>query len=380
MGKILILSIGINQYPKLAETLQLNYCVNDAEKIHDKYSQFNCLYHKILLNQNATRTEILKTITDLEREARDEDYIIFSFAGHGFTIESDQQKINSQNSFICPSDFEADYWEHTAISLFTLNLELNKIKANSKLIIFDACHSGGALRRELLDTRLRDIKIDKLIDLIGKNKGTGLLTACDSNEEAQEDHELQHGVFTYNLIKTLENIDSEDNLAPFNNVFEKVLKSVRDSTKNKQNPKAKCSDENFKILTMHKVEPTKTKSIKLDTSLIPTSKISKSSEYYLPEDLDDFEKKVIQLMHENRYIEIDILFKNLIDKIFQTISTPDISLSAKPDEAIPYYGCGTELTWVQVHEIMPDPCAIQSGINPIIPFLSHRPSKHSFIC
>ena len=144
MGKILILSIGINRYIKLAEALQLKYCVNDAEIIHDKYSQFNCHYHKLLLNENATRAEILKGIVDIEREARDEDYVIFNFAGHGFTTELDSQKINSKNSFICPSDFEADYLEQTSISLSTLNAELNKIKANSKVILFDACHSGSA--------------------------------------------------------------------------------------------------------------------------------------------------------------------------------------------------------------------------------------------
>ncbi|VVB90329.1 Caspase domain protein [uncultured archaeon] len=72
MGKILILSVGINSYPKLDENSQLNYCVNDAEVIYDKYSQFNCLYHNLLLNQNATRAEILKGIADIDRKARDD--------------------------------------------------------------------------------------------------------------------------------------------------------------------------------------------------------------------------------------------------------------------------------------------------------------------
>ncbi|MCZ7399221.1 MAG: caspase family protein [Candidatus Methanoperedens sp.] len=337
MGKILVLSIGINSYPKLPEKSQLNYCVNDAKIIHDKYSQFNCEYQNLLLDQNATRTDILKGIADIERKARDEDYVIFNFAGHGFTTASDPQTISSNNSFICPYDFEADYWEQTAINLSTLNVAINQIKANSKLIIFDACHSGGALRRKLPDSKLREIKIDKLIDIIGRNKGTGFLTACDSDEEAQEDEEIQHGVFTHNLINTLEETNSEDYLVPFNEVYKQVLEKVRKATKNEQNPQAKSSDDKFKILTIHKTEPTGKKNIKLDTSIVPTSKIYQPSEYYLPEDLDDFEKKVIQLIQESRFIEIDKLFKESINKIFKKISVPEVSLSAKPDDAIPYY-------------------------------------------
>ena len=337
MGKILILSIGINTYPNLPDDEQLNYCANDAELIHKNYSQFHYLYDNLLLNQNATRIEIQKGIADISRKARDEDYVIFNFAGHGFTIESENDKINSKNSFICPYDFDADYWELTAISFFELNDSINQIKSNSKLILFDACHSGGALRRNLSGTKLREVKIDKLISMIGDNEGTGILTACNSDEVAREDHNIQHGIFTHNLVNTLESVNSDAYLVPFDEVYSEVLMKVRAATKNEQNPQAKKSDDDFKILMMHKTESMGMKNIKLDTSIVPTSKLHKPYELCLPEDLDDFEKKVIQLIQDKRFIEIDILFKNMLNEVFKVISAPNVSLSAKSDEAIPYY-------------------------------------------
>ena len=191
--------------------------------------------------------------------------------------------------------------------------------------------------RKVPDSKLREINIDKLFDIIGTNKGTAILTACDSDEVALEKSEIEHGIFTYHLINILENINSKNNFADFNEVYNQILKIVRENTDNKQNPQAKCSDDNFKILTLPKTNSTETKNIQFDTSLIPTSKIPKPSEHYLPEKLDDIEKQVIQLIQENRFIEVDILIKEILNKIFLKISTPEVSLHAEPNEAISYY-------------------------------------------
>jgi len=338
MGKISILSIGINQYPKLPDFFQLNYCENDAKIIHDKYSQFDFAYKKLLLNKDATRTEILKAIKDLSDNTRNDDYVIFNFAGHGFTTAIESQDIKANNSFICPSDFESGYEELTSISLEDLKNILNQIKSISKLIIFDSCHSGGALRREFLDLNLREIKIDKFLEIIGKIQGTGIITACDSDESAIEDPKIEHGVFTHNLIMTLEEVDSEKHHAFFSEVFTKVSEKVRNATENKQNPQAK-GDSDLKILTLPK-ELIKEKEIALDPiipTLVPTAQTHKPSEFYRLEDVEELEENIIQLIQENRFIQIDKLFKRIISDIFIKISKPEISLNAKQEEAIPYY-------------------------------------------
>lgn len=339
MGKISILSIGINRYPKLPDFFQLNYCENDAKIIHDKYSQFGSAYKKLLLNEDATQTEILKAIKDLSYNTRDDDYVIFNFAGHGFTTATESQDIKANNSFICPSDFENGYEDLTSISLESLKNFIDQIKSNSKLIIFDSCHSGGALRREFFDFNLREIKIDKFLEIIGKIQGTGIITACDSDESAIEDSTIKHGIFTHNLIMTLEEVDSEKHHALFAEVSAKVREKVRTATQNKQNPQAK-GDNDLKILTLPK-KSKQEKEIAVDNAiiptLVPTAQAVKASEFYRQEDVEQIEKNIIQLIQENRFIQIDKLFKQIITNIFNKISKPEISLNAKRKEAIPYY-------------------------------------------
>ena len=73
-GKILLLNIGINTYPHIS---QLKCCLNDANLLHDSYSRYPCEYRKILLDSDASKNEILKSMDDLIRNSRDTDYIIF---------------------------------------------------------------------------------------------------------------------------------------------------------------------------------------------------------------------------------------------------------------------------------------------------------------
>lgn len=219
-----------------------------------------------------------------------------------------------------------------------LNEAINSIKAEHKFVIFDACHSGGALRRDLLLYDLREIKVNKLIEIFSENKGTCIITACNSDEAANEDAELEHGIFTYALIECLEEA-SKPNVSsiPYKELYNNVLDAVRAKTGNKQNPQIKCSDEDFKILALPSSTHEVKKAIKLDTTIIPTVQISKASEYYDSDDLEKFERIVIQLIQENRFIEIDKLVKDQLKKIYMKLSKPDISLRTDPKDAIPYY-------------------------------------------
>lgn len=294
-------------------------------------------YQELLLDEKATRANILNKLEDIINVSRDEDYFIFNFAGHGFTIAKAEEEINSKNTFICTYDFEIGR-NHTPIRLHELNEAIKSIKAEHKFVIFDACHSGGALRRDLLLYDLREIKVNKLIEIFAENKGTCIITACNSDESANEDAELEHGIFTYALIECLEKA-SKPNVSsiPYKELYNNVFGAVRARTGNKQNPQIKCSDEDFKILALPSSTHEVKKAIKLDTTIIPTVQISKASEYYDSDDLEKFERIVIQLIQENRFIEIDKLVKDQLEKIYIKLSKPDISLRTDPKDAIPYY-------------------------------------------
>lgn len=335
MGKILLLSTGINSYPHLNS--QLNYCVADAELIYDNYSQFNCQFKKLLLDENATKDGILKSFQDIKEIIRDEDYFIFSFAGHGFTICDDQENINSKNSFICPQNFDPQYWDITAISLYDLKEQINSLKANSKLVFFDACHSGGALRKISEEFNLRDIEIANLIEILGNNAGTCIFTACDSHETAGENGEIGHGIFTHSLIESLEELGRDKKHALFEEVHSLVSTKVKTATSNEQNPKVKCNEDDFKVLTLPESKDSSRNEIQIDTTIVPTSSLNKSYEYVNPEKMTHLEQTAIRLIYEDRFIELDTLFKSTINSIYKKLANPDIQYSAKIEDAIPYY-------------------------------------------
>ena len=335
MGKIFLLAIGINNYPYIKK---LDCCVADAELIYNNYSQFNCEFKKLLLNESASKESILKNIHEVRERIRDEDYFILSFAGHGLAKSTGQEEINSKNCFICPYNFDpTSKVEITSISLYDLNEEINSLAAKSKLVFFDACHSGGALREITEEFNLREIEIDELFEIIGENEGTCIFTACDSHESALEYGELGHGIFTHSLIESLKELGKNERSCLFEEVYGLVSTKVRTVTGNQQNPKVSSSDEKFKVITLPDSENVTPDEIQIDTTIVPTSSLAKKYEYISPEKVASIEQNIIQLINENRFIELDKSFKSLINLLYKRLLTPDIEYSAKTADAIPYY-------------------------------------------
>lgn len=333
MGKLLLLSIGINNY--LNPLPPLDYCAADAKLIYDTYSQINCEFKQLLVDEKATKSEILKRIQDIERIIRDEDYFIFSFAGHGFAISDTKEGINSKNTFICPYDFDYNYREISAISLNEVNEIIKSLKAKSKLVFFDACHSGGALRK--ISPNLRDIEISKLFEILGDNSGTCIFTACDSHESALESSEIMHGFFTHSLIESLKELGKQGDYALYTEVYNLVDTKVKEATNNEQHPQVKCNTDDFKLLTLPETGTFTKKEIDIDTTIIPTPYFNKGYESIRPQTMEELKKGTIQLIQENRFIELDKLFKSTIDSIYKKIATPDIPYSTNRKDAIPFY-------------------------------------------
>lgn len=334
-GRIRILNIGINTYKNNSWLENLRYCVNDAELIHKGYSNWNPIFNKRLSDGEADKLSILKSFKDILNGIRDEDYIIISFSGHGLTTESDPEKIKAENTFICPYDFEGDYWEQTGISISEINRILKQTKANW-LLILDCCNSGGALRRDFSKFKLREVDIQRFIDLIPVSKGNAILTSCDSNEKALELEDIKHGLFTHELIQMLKREDPSIQTLPIMEVYDEVSKKVIEKSGGKQHPKIKCSDDKFEIPIILSVK-TESKKINLDLSFIPNT-TTPSFEYIDPGDLEKFKEVVIDLIQQRRYIELNDLIKDRIKKMHQYISNPQISLSSTDiKEVLSYY-------------------------------------------
>lgn len=306
-GRIHLLCIGINKYPNHPSG-QLNFCKNDAELIFNSYSSYNCQTKKLIVDEEATKQNILIALSEISKDTREEDYIIFSFAGHGVSKNIDDA--NSENSYICPYEFKFDHPDITGISLRELKEKLGAINSKNKLLILDSCYSGGVLRREIEKTGFREINIREILELAPEGSGYGIITACDSNETAQESSELNQGIFTYYLIKSLK-YDTEKYLE-FDKIKNSLSKQIKEETKGKQNPQFKTDNEKFLIPVALTSETNEnSKEIKLNLETLPTSSFEKVDK----EDIS----KLYYYIQENKDVYISLTIEKQINKIYNEL-------------------------------------------------------------
>src|SRR3989344_852277 len=227
VGRIHLLCVGINKYPNYPSG-QLNFCKNDAELIFNSYSSYACQTKKLIIDDEATKQNILIALSEISKNIREEDYIIFSFAGHG--VSKNIVDANSKNNYICPSDFKFEHPEITGISLEELKEKL---------------------------------------ELAPEGSGYGIITACDSDEKAEESPELKQGVFTYYLIESLKSETKKE--LKFEEVKQTLTKKVQEKTQNRQNPQFKTDNDKFIIPVALNFKPDEnSKEIKLNLETLPT--------------------------------------------------------------------------------------------------------------
>ena len=78
------------------------------------------------------------------------------------------------------------------------------------MIVADSCYSGASGGRTVSISGIRSTLSDNYIDRIAGGKGRVILTASAANEVSMEDDNLEHGIFTYYLIKGLKGLADYD--------------------------------------------------------------------------------------------------------------------------------------------------------------------------
>lgn len=129
------LVIGIDQYKNQEK---LSGSVNDAILIEQALRNIQ-IQPKVLLNEQATYHNVLQAWDTMVRQAKPNDTLIFTYAGHGGQIED-----------IAPIDEnETDKLDETLIlydgcltddKLLDMAIKANK---NNLLFVIDSCHAGG---------------------------------------------------------------------------------------------------------------------------------------------------------------------------------------------------------------------------------------------
>ena len=177
---------------------------------------------KILIDEDATRANILSTTKSVFSQADANDIIMFYFSGHGL-----------KGAFL-PIDYDGrnNKLYHTEVKKILQNSQ-----AKHKICIADACHSGS-LDRGARSATDADVIASFYEAWEGSSGGTALMMSSTAEEISIEFSGIRQGVFSYYLIKGLKG-DADVNhnrIVTIRELFNYTRKNVRAYTRNRQNP------------------------------------------------------------------------------------------------------------------------------------------------
>jgi hypothetical protein len=176
---------------------------------------------QVLIDQNATRQEIINAMRRTFLRADENDVIMLYFSGHGLS------------GCFLPYDYDGynNKLRHDEIKQVFM-----QSKAKHKLCIADACHSGSL---NYASKGPAPISLQRYYQVFEEVEGgVALLMSSKAEELSLEDHGLRQGVFTYYLLRGLKGgADTNgDYLITIKELHNFVYSRVREYTANVQTP------------------------------------------------------------------------------------------------------------------------------------------------
>ena len=191
----------------------------------------------IYLALNATLNDIKHNI-DLIGQAMDayngEAQIIVYYAGHGIPNEADK------SAYLFPVDGYSSNVE-TGYSLKDLYAALSEHPAKSVTVFLDACFSGTKREGDMLaSARGVAIKVDETVPV-----GNMVVFAASQGDETAYPYKNQgHGMFTYFLLKKLQETEGDVSLGDLSEyVIDQVRKTSIDENEKMQTPTITPADK-----------------------------------------------------------------------------------------------------------------------------------------
>ncbi len=182
----------------LAKEVDVEYAKNDA-KIFKEYCEKTLGIApeniSMLLNASAIRMkQSIDKINKLMKNLEGDVEVIFYYAGHGLPDES------TKEAYLIPVDVTGSNIQ-SGIKLQDVYKSFSEYPSNGVTMFIDACFSGGARGEQMV--KARGVKIVPKPDYLEGNIVS--FTASSSNQSSNAYAEKKHGIFTYFLLKELQN-------------------------------------------------------------------------------------------------------------------------------------------------------------------------------
>ena len=175
---------------------------------------------RLLIDEDATKAGILNAMQQVYAQADENDVVVFYFSGHGI-----------EGAFL-PVDYDGS---RNQILHEDIRRTIEKSRAKHKIVVADACHSGGLFLRR---TSTQEVLRKYYSSFEKTNGGTALLMSSKGEEFSLEDSGLRSGVFSHFFIKGLKGAADQDEsgVISVNEIYQYVYRNVRMYTGNVQTP------------------------------------------------------------------------------------------------------------------------------------------------
>lgn len=218
-GKKFAVIVGVSDYRQ--SSANLNFADDDAYRFYAylKSCDGGCVDDEnmaVLVDEAATKENILNTMKKLFSQAGPDDMVIFFFSGHG------------SDGLFCPHDITSG--GSNILSHDDIKAVFKSSRARSKVVLADACHSGS-IASSSSGQSSGGINNYKKSDVV-------IIMSSTARETSVENHKIRQGAFTYYLLKGLRGAAdaNHDRTITLEELFPYVKANVKNFTNNRQTP------------------------------------------------------------------------------------------------------------------------------------------------
>ena len=257
-GYALLIGVGTCKYPDFS----LPTTVKDTQAIAKILGDRNlCAYPedniKILNNQDATKSNILKGLEWLKEKAHSDrnSTILIYYSGHGWLNKDDDQY------YLIPSDTKVRKMKESALPAKDFTKGIRKINSDRLLVMIDSCHAAEMATSKDLEIEFWDDFDDFLAQspskgitsALSEGKGRVVFTSSQGKEKSWVLKDQSLSIYTFHLLEALQGAGNQvgDTVVTVSNLMNYLGKTVAKTAMGEhsapQHPNFDFNTEDFAI-------------------------------------------------------------------------------------------------------------------------------------
>ena len=198
---------------------KVQFAKNDGKSFHDYCTNtLGIPLKNIKYIEDATFNQIrysINWISNIVKVQEKQPNIIFYYSGHGVPDET------SRNAFLLPSDGLAND-SQSGYSLDLLYKQLGELHTNKTIVFLDACFSGTTREGKMISMDSKGVAIKSRP--VQPKGNMVVLSAAQGDETAYPYKKMKHGMFTYFLLKKLQETKGDASLGDLESYINKQVR------------------------------------------------------------------------------------------------------------------------------------------------------------